>query len=76
MSTGGSAVVLEAPAAARVLLLGGPPFPDELVMWWNYVARTRAEIAEAHRDWSAGHDRFGTVASPLDRIEVPGPPWQ
>ena len=25
---------------AVALLLGGAPFPDELVMWWNYVART------------------------------------
>jgi redox-sensitive bicupin YhaK (pirin superfamily) len=68
-------VALDADAPARVLLLGGTPFPEPLLMWWNYVARTREEIAAAHRDWSTGAARFGTVASDLARIDVPGPPW-
>ena len=51
---------------ARAMLLGGTPFEDELVMWWNYVARTRDEVAEAHRAWTAQDtDRFGEVPSPL-----------
>jgi redox-sensitive bicupin YhaK (pirin superfamily) len=60
---------------ARVMLLGGVPFPEPLLMWWNYVARTRDEIIAAHGDWSAGAPRFGKVASPLARIETDGPPW-
>lgn len=56
---------------ARVLLIGGEPFGEDLVMGWNYVARTREEIAEAHRDWRAADPRFGTVASPLPRIDGP-----
>jgi quercetin 2,3-dioxygenase len=61
---------------ARAMLLGGTPFEDELVMWWNYVARTRDEVVAAHRAWSAGDvDRFGAVASPLPRIETASPPW-
>lgn len=59
----------------RVLLIGGVPCPDPLVMWWNYVAPSRAEIIEAHSDWADGHERYGTVASPLERLVVPGPPW-
>ncbi len=70
-------VVVEVPSGegTRALLLGGPPFPDELVMWWNYVARTREEVRAAHGSWSADDGRFGTVASPLARIDVAGPPW-
>lgn len=75
LGVGRDEVLLDTEGGARVLLLGGSPFPDELVMWWNYVARTRAEVATAHREWTAGAARFGTVASPLDRIDVPGPPW-
>lgn len=76
LAAGRSEVAIEVPdGAARVLLLGGPPFPDELVMWWNYVARTRDEVAEAHRSWSGDDGRFGTVSSPLGRIDVPRPPW-
>ena len=75
LGVGRDEVPVDADGPARALLLGGTPFPDELVMWWNYVARTRDEVVTAHRDWSAGDARFGTVASPLPRIDVPGPPW-
>lgn len=61
---------------ARVVLIGGEPFEDDLVMWWNFVARSHDEIDEAQRDWNAGHERFGAVDSPLDRIDAPTPSWQ
>jgi len=44
----------------RVLLIGGPPFPETIVMWWNFVARTPEEIALARTDWEEGR-RFGDV---------------
>lgn len=75
LGLGRDEVPVDADGPARVLLLGGTPFPDELVMWWNYVARTRDEVVTAHREWTARDARFGTVASPLARIDVPGPPW-
>jgi quercetin 2,3-dioxygenase len=47
---------------ARAVLLGGVPFPDELVMWWNFVGRSHDEIAAARADWEDGDgSRFGTV---------------
>jgi redox-sensitive bicupin YhaK (pirin superfamily) len=46
----------------RALLIGGPPFPETILMWWNFVARTPEEIAEARADWE-GHRRFGDVAA-------------
>jgi redox-sensitive bicupin YhaK (pirin superfamily) len=60
----------------RALLLGGVPFPEALLMWWNFVARTKEEVSEARREWTAGTERFGTVRSHLDRIEVGPPPWE
>lgn len=72
---GRDSCVIETRADARVLVVGGTPFPDRVTMWWNYVARSRAEISEAHRDWSTGSDRFGAVASPLARIDTGPPPW-
>ncbi len=63
-------------APARVLLLGGVPFPEPVLMWWNFVARTREEISEARHQWSADDGRFGTVRSSLERIEVGRPPWE
>lgn len=45
---------------ARALLLGGEPFEEQIVMWWNFVARTNEEIAVARADWADGN-RFGVV---------------
>ena len=56
---------------ARILLIGGEPFPEPIVMWWNFVARTRQEMAEARNDWAA-HQRFGEVKGYHGpRIEAP-----
>jgi redox-sensitive bicupin YhaK (pirin superfamily) len=44
----------------RVLLIGGPPFPERILMWWNFVARTPDEITQARTDWEEQR-RFGEV---------------
>jgi redox-sensitive bicupin YhaK (pirin superfamily) len=59
----------------RAILIGGLPFPEPLLMWWNFVGRTREEIATAWRQWQAGDDRFGVVDSPLPRIPGSPPAW-
>lgn len=46
---------------ARVLLLGGTPFTEELVMWWNFVGRSHEDIAEYREAWQVQADRFGRV---------------
>jgi quercetin 2,3-dioxygenase len=62
---------------ARLLLIGGQPFPEPLLMWWNYVARRRDEIVDAHRAWNVGDGaRFGRVASPLESMSTTDPPWR
>jgi redox-sensitive bicupin YhaK (pirin superfamily) len=53
-------VTLSSKEGARVLLIGGPPFPETILMWWNFVARTPEEIRQARDDWEA-HQRFGDV---------------
>jgi hypothetical protein len=67
------AVTTDGPA--RVLLIGGVPFAEQVVMWWNFVARTHDELADAYRDWASSADRFGAVASPLPRVGIGPPPW-
>ncbi len=46
---------------ARVMLLGGEPFPEPVVMWWNFVGRTHEEIAGYRAEWESGSARFGQV---------------
>jgi redox-sensitive bicupin YhaK (pirin superfamily) len=60
---------------SRVLLLGGVPWREEILMWWNFVARDRGEIERAQADWQSRSPRFGPVTSTLDRIDAPTPFW-
>ena len=62
--------------SGRAMVLGGEPFEEPITMWWNFVARTRDEIAEAWRSWrDHDDDRFAPVPSALDRIDAPIPHW-
>ncbi len=76
-----SSIDLSSREGARLLLIGGPPFRETILMWWNFVARTPEEIAKARADWQA-HERFGDVkayrgprldAPPLVRLARPNP---
>ena len=64
-------VVADGPA--RVMLLGGEPFPEPIIMSWNFVARAPAEVDRAAREWNAMDPRFGAVDSPLPRVPAPTP---
>ena len=64
-------LVVAGDPSGRFLLLGGEPFTEPLVMWWNFVGRTAGEIGDARADWEAGR-RFGDVAGePGDRVPAP-----
>jgi len=68
-----SHVEITATTDATVFLLGGEPFEDDIVMWWNFVGRTHEEIAEAREAWEAGTDRFGHVVGHGEE-RIPAPP--
>jgi redox-sensitive bicupin YhaK (pirin superfamily) len=56
---------------ARLLLIGGEPFGEDVLLWWNFVGRTREDMVTATADWNAGQ-RFGEVrGSPLSRLHAP-----
>ena len=62
---------------ARVLVLGGEPFGEEVVMWWNFIGRSHEEVVAAREAWEGGPERFGTVpgyVGPVDRIPAPALP--
>lgn len=75
LGLGRDELALTADGPARLLLIGGEPVEATPLMWWNYVARTRAEVWEAHRDWEAHAERFAPVESTLPRIASADPPW-
>ncbi len=67
-------------AAARAILLGGTPFGEDIVMWWNFVGRSHEEIVAFRAEWEArtgrpdDPGRFGTVEGWRPQDAVPAPP--
>jgi redox-sensitive bicupin YhaK (pirin superfamily) len=76
LGRGRSALHLDVRQRTRALLLGGEPFEEPIVMWWNFVARDRAEVDAAYGSWSTQDDRFGRVRSTLPIIPAKAPYWQ
>jgi quercetin 2,3-dioxygenase len=71
LATGRHEVGVSATAGSRLFLLGGAPLCEQLLMWWNFVARTPDEITAAAAGWREG--RFGIVAD-YDGDPLPAPP--
>jgi redox-sensitive bicupin YhaK (pirin superfamily) len=72
LGTGRRSLRLHADEAARLLLLGGEPFEEQIVMWWNFVGRTGEEIADYAELWNTEDGRFGAVVGyDGDRLEAP-----
>lgn len=51
---------------SRLLVLGGAPFEESIVMWWNFVGRSHEEIVTFREEWQAQvtgvpGERFGAV---------------
>ncbi|WP_243076122.1 pirin family protein [Microbacterium sp. SS28] len=67
------AIEISAPDGATLFVLGGEPFEDDIVMWWNFVGRSHEEIVEAREEWEARSDRFGRVEGHGD-VRIPAPP--
>jgi redox-sensitive bicupin YhaK (pirin superfamily) len=64
----------------RLLLLGGPPFGEAIVMWWNIVARTHEEVVSWRAEWQGqivdGRLADGWFGVPVgdERPPIPAPP--
>ncbi|MET8059363.1 pirin family protein [Streptomyces microflavus] len=60
LGCGRTELPLRALSDAGLMLLGGEPFEEEIVMFWNFIARSGEEIVQARKDWEEG-SRFGEV---------------
>ncbi|MGP3757198.1 pirin family protein [Streptomyces sp. IBSNAI001] len=71
LGCGRTELPLRADSDAGLMLLGGEPFEEEIVMWWNFVGRSHEEIEQARSDWMTGA-RFGDVHG-YDGGRLPAP---
>ena len=75
LGSGRSDLLLRTDTTARLLLIGGEPFEEHIVMWWNFVGRDHDDIAAAREQWMRADTRFGTVHGyPGDRLPAPALP--
>jgi quercetin 2,3-dioxygenase len=74
LGCGRTELPLRAVSDAGLMLLGGEPFAEEIVMWWNFIGRSNEDIVQARSDWMSG-DRFGEVVGyDGERLPAPGLP--
>jgi quercetin 2,3-dioxygenase len=81
LEPGRSRVRIYATAATRILLLGGAPLNEPIVMWWNFVGRSHEDIVAARADWQsqaidgqrAADGRFGFVPETQGDGPLPAP---
>jgi redox-sensitive bicupin YhaK (pirin superfamily) len=76
LGPGCESVELRCSAASRLLLLGGEPWAEPPLLWWNFVGREPAEMQAWAQDWAREDGgRFGVVKGyPGPRIAVPPVP--
>lgn len=53
LGAGRNELRVEAEPDTRFMLLGGEPFGEDLLMWWNFVGRTHDEVEKAREEWEA-----------------------
>lgn len=73
LTTGRNTLKIDTYSPTTIVLLGGKPWDEPLVMWWNFVGRSHEEIVEAREEWEANSDRFGHVDG-HDGKRIPAPP--
>jgi len=72
LGTGRRTLRVRTDEPTRLLLLGGEPFEERIVMWWNFVGRSGEEITEFATNWNADGGRFAPVVGyDGDRLEAP-----
>ena len=55
-----------------LMLIGGQPFGEKILMWWNFIGRTHEDIVRSRAEWNERAERFGEFE---DRIGgwIPAP---
>lgn len=72
LGNGRDGLDVESATGGRLLLLGGEPFEEQIVMWWNFVGRSHEDVAAARAEWEAASARFGDVSGdPGGRLPAP-----
>ncbi|MEJ7137628.1 pirin family protein [Amphibiibacter pelophylacis] len=64
-ATGRTRLDVSCDSEAQILLLGGEPLGEDILLWWNFVGRTQADIEAALADWQADDSTRSARFGPL-----------
>ena len=68
VDAGPSELTVLAEEPTRAVLLGGTPYDEAIVMWWNFIGRDHDEIVAFREQWQSRADRFGDVEGYAGRL--------
>jgi redox-sensitive bicupin YhaK (pirin superfamily) len=68
LGPGRTAVDLQTGPGARLLLLGGAPFAEEIVMWWNFIGRSHDDVVGYREAWATRDPRFPPVVDRAEKV--------
>ena len=74
--SGPTSASLHTEGGARLVLLGGAPFTEPIIMWWNLIARTHDEVVAWRQQWLdevAGTASTRMFGMPVDDLGVAEP---
>lgn len=69
---GREGLVLSSAKSAKLILLGGEPFKERIVMWWNFIARSHDEIVQMRDEWQNQSARY-PVFHDIIKGRIPAP---
>lgn len=66
-------ILINFSAGARIIIIGGEPFPEPRYIWWNFISSSKERIRKAAEEWS--NQKMGKVAEEDDFIPLPDLPF-
>lgn len=73
LGIGNPTLTIEGRPGSKFLLIGGAPFKEEILMWWNFVGRSHEEIIQMREDWQM-QTGYSPVDFPEERLQAPALP--
>jgi redox-sensitive bicupin YhaK (pirin superfamily) len=75
LGNGRRSIRLRSAVGGRLIMLGGQPFDEEIVMWWNFIGRSHGEIVEFRKAWETRAPQFPAIVSRAEKVmEAPPMP--
>lgn len=68
LAPGCTALEVTALEDALLVLLGGPPLGEQLLMWWNFIGRSHEEVVGFRDEWQAQIAPEGTVVTDSQEV--------